>query len=76
MNLNNVYEIFVYIACTDINFEVIFYKLDEPQKTELLEFIKFLKTKPSVIEYKNYKVSKEVHNIYLEFIKSVIRKVK
>ena len=75
MQINDIYELYIYIANSGIDFKTIFYKLDPIYKEELLNYIEFLKKKPTREQFDSYKISNEAMQYFLSFVKSLIDKL-
>lgn len=76
MNLIIYYDIFIFIANLDLDFVSIIKSSDNFLKQEVLNYIDFLKKKPTKKEFFEYKISKNALNIYMQIVSELVKKTK
>ena len=70
------YDVLVQIFNLNINFDLIFDYVPEPQKKEILDFINYIRTNPEKKDLIKYKISHKSKIIILEYINYILKKLK
>ena len=76
MKFDNIHEVLIQIFNLNVNFNIIFDGIEEPYKTEILDFVEFLKTKPDKEKFFKYNISEKSKFIILEYIDYLFKKTK
>lgn len=76
MNTDSIYDILISVFSTNVNFDILFEHVEEPFKSEIINFIEFLKKNPSKDEFRKYAITDTSKKYILNLVNDVLNKTK
>ena len=76
MKYEDIYDILIQFFNFNVNFNIIFDFVEQPYQKEILNYIEYIKTKPSKENLANYYISEKSKTIILEYINYILKKTK
>ena len=73
MNALPYYDLFIHIVSMGIDFNDVFSSIDEDIKLEILNYVEFLKKKPSKKEFISYEISNRSLTLFKDAVYKIIR---
>lgn len=76
MNRDNFYDILIQIFNLNIDFSIIFDKVEEPFRSEILNYIEYIRSKPLKEDLMKKNISDMSKKIIIQYIDYILKKVK
>lgn len=76
MDRNNFYDILIQIFNLSIDFSIIFDKVEEPFKSEILNYIEYIRSNPLKEDLMKKGISDHSKKIIIQYIDYILKKLK
>lgn len=76
MTRENFYDVLIQILNLNIDFSIIFDHVEQPYRKEILDFVDYVRTKPSKEDIMKYNLSEKSKRIIIQYIDYILKKVK
>lgn len=76
MSRDNFYDILIQIFNLNIDFSIIFDKVEEPFKSEILNYIEYIRSNPGKESLMKRNISDQSKKIIIQYIDYILKKLK
>lgn len=76
MNRDNFYDILIQIFNLNIDFSIIFDRIEEPFQSEILNYIEYIRSNPLKEDLMKKNISDKSKKIIIQYIDYILKKVK
>ena len=76
MNRENFYDVLIQIFNLNVDFSIIFDRVEEPFRTEILNYIDYVRSNPPKEDLMRRNISDKSKKIIIQYIDYILKKIK